>query len=81
MKDLLLYGTLGCHLCDEALAVVTPLLDGSSFTLKKVDIANSDALMGLYDERIPVLYRPDLSLELDWPFDQNIVLAFMQANE
>ncbi|MGK0440791.1 MAG: hypothetical protein ACJA0N_000586 [Pseudohongiellaceae bacterium] len=80
MNKIILYGTLGCHLCDEAYDLVKPLLSATAFTIEKVDIAENTELLSLYDVRIPVLYRPSLQLELDWPFDHAIIEAFLSAN-
>lgn len=67
MIQLSLYGTLGCHLCDAALAELAPL--ASSVQVSQVDIADSNELMERYQLRIPVLQRMDTGGELDWPFD------------
>ena len=60
----ILYTTVGCHLCEKAealLATVAP-----DMPVEKVDIAEDDALVDLYGERIPVLaYQGE---ELGWPF-------------
>ncbi|WP_019530194.1 glutaredoxin family protein [Dasania marina] len=75
-----LYGTLGCHLCEQAKALLIDSLPASSYTLEEPDISESAELMSLYVLRIPVLYRDDLQLELDWPFDADILQAFMAAD-
>ncbi|UJJ31711.1 glutaredoxin family protein [Halopseudomonas maritima] len=67
MLELTLYGTLGCHLCDAALAELAPL--ANTVSIRQVDIADSEALMARYQLRIPVLQRSDTGAELDWPFD------------
>ncbi|KZY65406.1 hypothetical protein A3735_08040, partial [Oleiphilus sp. HI0061] len=88
-----LYSTLGCHLCDEALAVAQALhvqmaenfaassfdSDGKPlfFKLESVDIADDDALIDRYGARIPVLLSHDKSLELEWPFDVQSLYEFM----
>jgi len=59
-----LYTTLGCHLCDQArdlLLTVNPQAD-----IHAVDVAEDDTLIAEYGERIPVLRRGDR--ELAWPF-------------
>jgi glutaredoxin len=48
---LLLLGKPGCHLCDDARAVLERV--GASFT--EVDITTDDALHATYLERIPVV--------------------------
>jgi glutaredoxin len=48
---LLLLGRPGCHLCDDARAVLERV--GASF--REVDITTDDALHAAYLERIPVV--------------------------
>ena len=48
---LVLLGKPGCHLCDDARAVLQRI--GATFT--EVDITTDDALHALYLERIPVV--------------------------
>jgi hypothetical protein len=77
MRVLYLYTTLGCHLCEQALELIEPLVGDSSFRLEAIDIADSDDLMTRYGIRIPVLRRPDIDKELGWPFDQQQLSAFL----
>jgi hypothetical protein len=77
MRALYLYTTLGCHLCEQALELIEPLVGDSSFRLEAIDIAKSDELMERYGIRIPVLRRPDIDKELGWPFDQQQLSAFL----
>jgi hypothetical protein len=77
MKMFILYGTLGCHLCEQAAAIVAPLL-ASDCLLEDVDISGSEDLMARYAIRIPVLVRQADGAELGWPFDQQQLLAFLQ---
>lgn len=63
---LLLYGTLSCHLCEQAEAV----LHAARLTAEYIDIAENDALLEIYGMRIPVVQRVDSGTELDWPFDE-----------
>lgn len=68
-STLILYTTLGCHLCEQAKDRLWPVLSSTGWGLKEVDIADSDELMERYGVRIPVLARGDSDTELDWPFD------------
>ena len=77
MRVLYLYTTLGCHLCEQALELLEPLVGDSSFRLESIDIAESDELMERYGIRIPVLRRPGIDKELGWPFDQQQLSAFL----
>jgi glutaredoxin len=50
-----LYGKPGCHLCDEARAVVKEALAGREAELKEVDVTLDPVLERRYGERIPVV--------------------------
>ena len=50
-----LYGRPGCHLCDDALAVLERVRAELPFALTTVDIESDDALFRAYLERIPVV--------------------------
>ncbi|WNB76286.1 glutaredoxin family protein [Methylomonas koyamae] len=70
MADFILYGTEGCHLCEEAEQIVR--LAGLDFD--KQDIIEDEALQLRYGVKIPVLTHPSLGLELHWPFGPEQVL-------
>ncbi len=68
-----LYSTLGCHLCEEAEALLLPLLveaqaAGITIEIEVIDIAE-EGLIDTYGLRIPVLRCAQTERELDWPFD------------
>ena len=64
----ILYSTVGCHLCELAKQVLLPLVIQYQFRLVEVDIANDDVLVSRYGVRIPVLGSPASERELNWPF-------------
>ena len=68
MTQVLLYTTLGCHLCDDALAITQPILDKKGWAVSLVEIADSPELIDRYGIRIPVLARVDNQDEIGWPF-------------
>ena len=70
---LTLYGTEGCHLCEDAQAVLTDI----GLTWQGIDIADDDALLTRYEIRIPVLARQDNGAELNWPFTRDDVLRLI----
>ncbi|KQB52188.1 glutaredoxin [Pseudomonas endophytica] len=72
-----LFGTLGCHLCEEAEKVVMPFVLEQGLLVELVDIADSEAMVEAYGLRIPVLHRVDTGDELDWPFDTEQVNHFL----
>ncbi len=49
------YGRPGCHLCDEALAVIERVRARLPFALEQRDIEADDELFKRYLERIPVV--------------------------
>jgi hypothetical protein len=79
-SSLVLFQTLGCHLCEEALEVIGAVPRAHSSDLESVDIADDDNLLARYGERIPVLRRPDSGAELDWPFTVEEVDRFLSGS-
>jgi hypothetical protein len=74
MKDaVILYGTLGCHLCEQAAAII----EFAGATVSHIDITDDDLLLERYGVRIPLLRREDLGIELGWPFDSDQVSNFL----
>jgi len=55
VKVVTLYGRPGCHLCDEARAVLERIKSTQPFRLEEIDIESDDALFKRYLERIPVI--------------------------
>lgn len=55
MPTVVLYGRPGCHLCDDARAVLQRLRAELPFVLEEQDIERDDALHRAYLERIPVV--------------------------
>ena len=74
--QLQLLGTSGCHLCDEAEALLVHCLDLSQVEVELIDIAQSDELVALYSVKIPVLRCLDSQKVLCWPFDKLAVNSF-----
>ena len=55
MPVITLYGKAGCHLCDDARAVIERLREERPFELEEVDVTLDPVLFRRYGERIPVL--------------------------
>ena len=55
MPDVVLYGRPGCHLCDDARALLERVRAELAFSLSERDIEQDDALHRAYLERIPVV--------------------------
>ncbi len=79
MKLLKLYGTQGCHLCEEAEQLLQQWVMHAPgrFDLVTVDIVGDDALFERYGVRIPVVLHPESGRELGWPFDMRVLDAFL----
>jgi len=83
----ILYTTLGCHLCEQAKAVIWQAC--SAVVFDEVDIADSELLMQRYGCKIPVIARYSIrpasmtvqpDFELSWPFDETQILNLMKKN-
>lgn len=77
MKQLILYGTSGCHLCEQAAELLAYVLDETIYDIKEVDISESDSLLKQYGETIPVLKQVEGGAELFWPFDEEAIEHFL----
>ncbi|GAB1259585.1 glutaredoxin family protein [Aurantivibrio plasticivorans] len=79
MQQLILYSTLGCHLCDHAKEILWPILANTKYTLSEVDIADSEQLLELYGTSIPVLEYEQSGEKLYWPFDESQVRLLLNS--
>ena len=75
MPSLILYSTLGCHLCEQAQQLCVQVLGEA---VPEIDIIDDDALYERYGVRIPVLQRQDNGMELGWPFDADAIMRFLE---
>ncbi|MGL1956950.1 MAG: glutaredoxin family protein [Colwellia sp.] len=73
MKKYNLYGSDGCHLCEQALSICLTVIDNQE--LNQVDIIEQDTiahetetLVSLYGVHIPVLEKLSTNKKLFWPF-------------
>lgn len=71
-----LYHTQGCHLCEQAMA----LLKQCQINYQLVDIVFDSQLVTLYGARIPVLEN-EQGQYLDWPFDYYKIEKFLSPNK
>jgi glutaredoxin len=55
MREIVLYGRPGCHLCDDARAVLERVRAELPFALVECDVEQDEALLRTYLERIPVV--------------------------
>jgi len=55
-REVTLYTRPGCHLCEEAKAVIAPLLRESGATLREVNVDEDAALKERYASDVPVIF-------------------------
>lgn len=78
--EIKLYTTAGCHLCEQAEALLhSASARGFDITIREVEIAESDILMARYGIRIPVIQPEGTELELGWPFTYADLEMFLQS--
>ncbi len=84
-----LYGSEGCHLCEQALAICSAVLTAGEF--EEIDIVEQEkvahetkTLVELYGVHIPVLEQlnenPSDNKKLFWPFTAEHVLALTKQS-
>ena len=57
MRELILYGRPGCHLCDDMRAALEEFRAAYAFRLREIDIDGDPDLAARYGTLIPVLVR------------------------
>jgi hypothetical protein len=77
---LILYSTSACHLCEQALELMQPLV-AAGCEIRVVDISESDELFERYGILIPVLRRVASGAELNWPFDLEAIADLLEKKE
>lgn len=78
MSALILYTTAGCHLCEEADAILRYCQQyRSDLRWQAVDIADDEALVQQYGVRIPVIKAVASGVEIGWPFDPGQVMQLL----
>ncbi|MCK5190331.1 MAG: glutaredoxin family protein [Methylococcales bacterium] len=76
MVNIILLGTSGCHLCEDAELI---LAGCEHIKIENIDIAEQEQWQEKYAIRIPVLYHPETEKELGWPFSQEQAQVFIDA--
>ena len=71
-----LYGTEGCHLCDDAEILIRDSIS-EDIDLVLVDIIDDDDLYEKYQFSIPVLENVSSGAILNWPFTADDVLKLI----
>lgn len=78
LHSIALLGTLGCHLCEQAHAIVHHVV-GEEFRIYQIDIASREEWVAQYGLLIPVVECG--GQELHWPFNDADVAAWLSAIE
>ncbi|MEI5638559.1 MULTISPECIES: glutaredoxin family protein [unclassified Pseudoalteromonas] len=75
MTKCVLFHTEGCHLCEEALAMLIQQLPEAEIEL--IDITEDAAHVEKYQFSIPVVKRSRDDAELGWPFSTQQLQEFL----
>lgn len=76
--NILLYTTVGCHLCEQAEDILrTVVSEHSALRWAPVEISDDAALVEAYGLRIPVIRVDGVQEDLGWPFDADAVVAYV----
>ncbi|MFB4204970.1 hypothetical protein KBTX_01509 [wastewater metagenome] len=71
------YMTVGCGLCDEAMAMLQPIAQRLAIDVQVRDVLDDPDWETRYGVRIPVLRRGDTGAEIGWPFDDAALYRFL----
>ncbi|QFY42531.1 glutaredoxin family protein [Candidatus Methylospira mobilis] len=74
---LALYTTAGCHLCEQAEALLQQASGEKLLVWQSIEIAEQDELLERYGVRIPVLSDSASGDELGWPFSDQELIGFL----
>jgi hypothetical protein len=75
MAGFILFGTEGCHLCEEA----EQLLVDAGIAHSSKDIMNHEEWHQQYGLLIPVLWHAKSRRQLNWPFDARQLQHFTES--
>jgi len=73
-----LFGTLGCHLCEQAENLLMPWI-AQGLQVELIDISEYPNWFERYSLTIPVLRNTENGAELYWPFDASMLRDFLQG--
>lgn len=79
MKQLILFTTSHCHLCERAEAILTDLKVKHAISWHAIEISNDDHLTDIYGIRIPVIKCINNQTELNWPFSADDILKLIKV--
>lgn len=73
-EEVVLYTRPDCHLCDLA----GEMLERCDVLWRVEDIETDLELIRKYGTLVPVVYRPDVDKELQWPFNEKSLDTFLE---
>ncbi|MCP4410243.1 MAG: glutaredoxin family protein [Gammaproteobacteria bacterium] len=76
MPTFTLYATSGCHLCEQACALLNATKQDLDFV--EIDICTDEILLSRYGESIPVLQNNQTGEALYWPFVKKQIERFIE---
>lgn len=79
-REILLYTTAGCHLCEQAEVMLHSIAELNGLSWRPVDIADDAALVERFGVRIPVIQVAGATADLGWPFSPEQLVAYLEAN-
>ncbi|MCO7225387.1 glutaredoxin family protein [Pleionea sp. CnH1-48] len=81
----LLFSTEGCHLCEEAKAMIDYAQQHGDIdkmlSFEVVDIVEEQQWVNKYGERIPVILSQKSNRELGWPFQYGELIEWVRSQE
>lgn len=72
-----LYSTSHCHLCEQAESLLVNLSNQYDISWQLIEITENNDLFENYSLRIPVIKRLDNNAEINWPFTELDINAFI----
>jgi hypothetical protein len=78
MTKFAFYTTEGCHLCEQAWALI--IAQDLVTEMTQVEIIHDAANVALYGIRIPVIKNNDTDKEIGWPFDAVELADFIEKD-
>lgn len=77
LRQVTLYGKPGCHLCEDAHALLGDLARRYPLLIEEIDIRSDPAVFRAYDIRIPVIVI-DGKVTLEAPIDERALRAALR---
>ncbi len=79
MNKVIFYTKAGCHLCEEAERMLLALAREMPLEIESIDIsAAAEPILRTYFDKIPVVARPGLATELNWPFTMEALRTYLE---